>query len=317
MKKKQNLIIISIFGIVVIAALIVGLFLLRKPQTTVNRATEPMCPANGASCSWDSDETATSFKVDVIDQTTGETLLSTTTSNKAVQFTPIANHTYKCNVTPINSCGEGPIATASNTCIPEVTNTPTPSPSPSTEPSPTPISCQQPSTCKTAEACTADGGTTNGEQCSEAGTICCVPAESTPTPTATPSPTATPTNSPTPTLTSTPIPTYTPVPTSTTIPTNTPYPTYTPYPTSTHTPTPTPTTPSATWTPAPTYTPYPTYTKAPSPTPTEIVIAVNNTNTPTPTTQGTAAPTIPAAGVPVAWYIIFIPLALLGLGLIF
>lgn len=316
MKKKQKIAIITIFTSVILIGLVVALFLLNRTQTTVNRATEPMCPANGGSCSWESDGTATSFKVEVVDENTGQTILTTTTSNKAVQFTPLANHKYKCNVTPINSCGEGPVSSASNTCIPEVTNTPTPSPSPTLSPTPTTIACQQPSTCKTTEACTADGGTTNGERCEDASMICCVPAESTPTPTATPSPTPSPTNSPTPTASPTPSPTATPIPTFTPVPTNTPYPTYTPIPSATPTTIPTATL-YPTWTPAPTYTPRPTYTSAPSPTPTEIVIAVNNTSTPTPTSEGTAVPTIPSAGVPVAWYIIFVPLILLGIGLIF
>lgn len=300
--------------------MVITVFLLRRPQVTVPRATEPMCPANGATCTWDSDETATSFKVEIIDETSGQSLLSTTTSNKSLQFTAIPNHQYKCNVTPINSCGEGTAASGVNTCVPQATPTQEPSATPTVTPTPTILFCQAPSSCKTQEACTADGGTTNGEQCAEAGTICCVPADSTPTPTSTPTETPSPTNTPSPTATMTPIPTYTPVPTSTTIPTSTPYPTYTPYPTATQAPS---ATPALTATPGPTYTPYPTYTPAPtntgvpSPTPTEIVIVVNNTSTPTPTTQGTAAPTIPAAGIPVAWYVIFIPLALLGLGLIF
>lgn len=320
MKKNQKLLIISIFGFVLLISLIIGLFLLRKTPTINNRATEPMCPAQGASCTWESDGTATSFKVDVVDETSGKSLLSTTTTDKIVHFTPIPNHQYKCNVTPINSCGEGPSGSAVNTCIPQATPTQEPSATPTITPTPTIISCQQPSTCKTQEACTTDGGTTNGEQCSEAGTVCCVPPNSTPTPTATPTATPSPTNTPTPTTVPSATPTSTPLPTSTTIPTNTPYPTYTPYPTATHSPSSTPAstaTPGPTYTPYPTYTPVPTNTGAPNPSPTEIIIAVNNTNTPTPTRQGTAVPTIPSAGVPVAWYIIFIPLALLGLGLIF
>lgn len=308
MKKNQKLLIISLFGIVLLFGLIIGLYLLRRQPTTVNRATEPMCPANGATCSWDSDGTATSFKVEVIDETSGQTLLTTSTANKSIQFTPIANHKYTCKVTPINSCGEGTVGTASNTCIPQVTNTPTPTATPTVSPTPTIISCQLPSTCKTQEACTAEGGTTNGEQCSEAGTICCVPPDSTPTPT------STPTNTPSPTVTPTNTPTATPIPTFTPAPTSTPYPTYTPYPTSTTGPS---STPGPSWTPVPTYTPQPTYTGVPTPTPTEIIIAVNNTSTPTPTTEGTAAPTIPAVGVPAAWYVLLIPLVLLSLGLIF
>lgn len=324
MKKKQTLIIISIFILVLLAGMIITVFLLQRPQTTVPRATEtgPMCPANGATCSWDSDATATSFKVEIVDETTGSTLLTTTTSNKAVQFTPIANHQYKCNVTPVNTCGEGPVGSATNTCVPMSSPTPTPSEVPSVTPTPTVVMCQQPSSCKTSDQCTTDGGTPNDEHCSDAGTICCVPPSVTPTATPTVTNTPTPTNSPTPTATSTPIPTFTPVPTNTPYPTYTPYPTNTPLPTSTPRPTNTGT-PVPTWTPVPTYTPQPTYTPiptstgVPTATPTEIIIVVNNTNTPTPTTEGTSVPTIPAAGVPVAWYLVLIPVALLGLGLIF
>ncbi len=96
---------------------------------------------------------------------------------------------------------------------------------------------------------------------------------------------------------------------STVAPTNTPQPSDEPS-----------NTPQPSYTPQPTYTPAATYTAGPSPTPTEIIIVVNYTNTPGPTESGnneiTAVPTIPTAGVPVAWFLVLIPIALLTLGLV-
>src|SRR3990167_11039249 len=108
MKNKKTLTIISIFSFVVLIGLIIGLYLLKIPQPFVNRANQAICPAEGATCSFESDGTATSFKVEVIDQQTGQKILTTNTSEKSVRFTPIVNHKYTCKVTPINSCGEGP-----------------------------------------------------------------------------------------------------------------------------------------------------------------------------------------------------------------
>ena len=161
MKRKQTIILISIFAGVILIGLIIGLILLRGPQTFINRAA-PMCPANGSTCSWESKGTATSFNVEIIDQTTGQTLLSTTTTGKAIQFTPVVNHTYKCVVTPVNACGAGPATTGINTCVAASTPTPTQAPTSTPNPTPTVVMRQQPSTCMSNEACTTSGGTTNG-----------------------------------------------------------------------------------------------------------------------------------------------------------
>lgn len=158
-------------------------------------------------------------------------------------------------------------------------------------------------------------------------TISVVPTDS-PTPTVSittqPSPSVSPSISPSisPTTTITTSPTLSPSISPTISPTTNPSATVTPTTDPSHSPTPTVTnspTPNPSYTPVPTWTPQPTWTPPPgstaTPTPTEIILAVNNTNTPTP--QGASQPTIPSAGVPIAWFVVLIPLALLTIGLIF
>lgn len=367
-KTRKIPVTVAIYLAVLVLGLLTGLFLLRQPERDLTPGAEvgPVCPPNGASCSWESSDTGVTFKVTILDQSTGETLLETTTQDKLVTFTPLVGHAYKCSVVAVDpECGAGPEASTIGTCLAQVTETPTPTPTspplceapsscrpsdecaadgghegpadagicpepgqvccvpgeptptPTETPTPTPTTppvCEQPATCRPSSECSAGGGTTGTGSCDNPDHICCLPPEVTPTETPTPTSTSTPT--PTPTNTPTPTATYTPTPTSTPVPSNTPTPTNTPTPQATNTPGPT-WTPQPTYTPVPTFTPPPGATNTPTPTPTEIILIANN-NTPTPTpAQATAQPTVPAAGTPIAWFIVLIPIAMLALGMVF
>ena len=183
--------------------------------------TGGVCQADQAKCTWDLSSGATSYQVEVIDNTSGTTVASGTVNSPTREFpfqmTP--GNAYTCKVAPVSNCGVGAKAQGVGTCT--VSPTPTETPTPTNTPTPT---------------------------------VTITPTVSL---TATPTPTKTPT--PTPTKTPTPTATGTPTPTSTPVPTNTPFPTPTPtipLPTSTPTPTPvliaqqpTPTTPLPTPTP--------------------------------------------------------------------
>lgn len=159
------------------------------------------CQADQATCTWDLSTGATSYQVEVIDDSSGTTVASGTVNSPthtfAFQMTP--GNTYTCKVAPVSSCGVGAQAQGTGTCTisPTPTETPTPTitPTPTNTPTPTPTL--------------------------------------TVTPTITITPTPTPTKTPTPTVTSTPTPTTTPRPTNTPVPTATPtipLPTNTPVP---------------------------------------------------------------------------------------
>lgn len=199
-KKKKLLILLAI--LVLLAGLLTGLILIttQGPQYLKKKAVEEVsCPKDGATCSWSPAESATSYSYSITDETTGEVIKGTTDQTQ-VQFTPVVGHVYKCTVVPVNSCGEGPEATAQNICL---AGTPTPSPEESPTPTETP--------------------TLTPEITEE------------PTPTEEVIPTETPTPSPTEEI----LPTNTPLPTSQLQPTtpklavatNTPAPTITPTPT--------------------------------------------------------------------------------------
>jgi hypothetical protein len=156
--------------------------------------TAPVCKEDESKCTWDSLPDASEYIVKIIDTNTGETIKSGSVSASINEFTfaSLTDVSYKCEVTPVNQCGEG----TSESSPPLVCTAPTPTPTlPELTPSPsTPITSVEP----------------------------------TPTPTV---PELTPTNTPIPTSTPLPTPTNTPVPTNTPAPTQTPYPTNTPIPT--------------------------------------------------------------------------------------
>src|SRR3989344_1140771 len=229
MKKKNILIISLIFLTVLVIGFLTATFLLKEKPSLPSKATGPSCPADSGSCTWSSDESATSFRVRIIDQTTNTTILNKITSDKKVDFTPTANHSYKCTVTPINSCGEGEESSDTSTCTvitgtPAPTSTITPTPPTDTTPTITPEVSLTPSMTLTPSPT---------EEISSTPTPT-VEISSTPTPTEETSSTPTPaedistTPTRTPTLTQTPTPTRTLTPTPTKILSTTPARTHTP-----------------------------------------------------------------------------------------
>lgn len=184
-----------------ILGLITGTILITRPQIFKQEAAGPTCPVDGASCSWTTTP-GESYQYTITDITTGKTIKKGSTQTGRVGFTPIAGHRYRCEVTPVNTCGEGPLSVAENTCgvgrnVPTTTPTPTPTPIGrliTLTPSPTPTPETIPSPTPT-------------------------PLTLTPTPTPIPTLTLTPPPSPTPTLTPTPTPSPTPIPTFTPQPT--------------------------------------------------------------------------------------------------
>jgi hypothetical protein len=142
------------------------------------------CEVKEAQCTWDALDNTTQYKVTIIDTDTGAIVQSGVVNHPATSFTFPAEPAkkYTCEVTPVNSCGDGDTASAEGTC---------PVPTPTTVPSSTPSSPTD-TTSPTAQ-----------------------PSTTVPTATPNPAPTSTPTQQPT----STPIPTTvitgsTPVPTS-------------------------------------------------------------------------------------------------------
>lgn len=224
MKKKTILVISLVFITIVLLGFLASTLLLREPKTIPSKATEegPSCPAvNSGSCTWSSDDSATSFDVKIIDQTASKTVLEKTTSDKKVEFTPLAGHSYKCIVIPVNSCGKGPENSDIVTCE-LITGTPPPSETPTL--TPTVTETPPPGSTPTV---------TPEFTITPSLTFTPTPTEEiTSTPTPTPNLTETPTPSETPTPTETPAPTETPELTSTPAPSYTPLPTYTPYPSS-------------------------------------------------------------------------------------
>jgi len=210
MKKKNILLISLIFISVVLISFIATIFLLREKPTLPTKATGPSCPANTGTCSWSSDNTATSFNVKIVDQTTGATILDTNTSHKKVDFTPETGHSYKCLVSPVNSCGKGPESTDTTACT-IITGTVTPSPT--STPSPT-ITISV--TVTVTSTPPPDSTPTVTPEISPTPTLTLTPS---PTEEIQPTPTITLTNTPTPTSESLPSET----PASTLLPTNTPY----------------------------------------------------------------------------------------------
>ncbi len=237
--------------------------------------TPGSCPAEGASCEWDASKNATAYKYKITDKTSNKVIKEGTiapTNNEGsskVTFTPEADHTYECVVTPINSCAVGEPSVATNTCKAEEkptgtpTNTPTASPTgtPTHTPTATPTivpgcgnACESDAECPEGNTCTSEGsddGTKKCvlDKCLEEDAVCdetmCIytPPTNTPTHTPTATPTNTPTHTPTATPTSTGTPTSTPTPTERVLaenPTWTPVPTWTPAPNATSAPTSTP-----------------------------------------------------------------------------
>lgn len=153
-----------------------------------------------------------------------------------VTFTSEANKTYRCSVTPVNMCGDGPVESVSQLCSVPLSATPTftPTPTVTTPITPTPqeITCGYTPCNTTDKQCPANMTcvtTSKGNYCAmpllqnaciqNPSTETCCNAAPTLSPTLTPTQTPTPTITPKPTLTPTPTPTVTPIVTPTIIPT--------------------------------------------------------------------------------------------------
>lgn len=185
-----------------------------------------VCEPNVATCSWDSADNATSYHYVVTDITdNGSSVIKeddVDSDTTQIQFNSEPGHTYKCEVTSKNECGEASPAEGQSSCTlpsatptPGETSTPTPrntaTPTPENTSTPTPKNTSTPTPSKTATPTPRD--------------------TSTPTPKNTSTPTLTPTNSPTPTTPQGGIESPTPTPTTPAnefVPTETPVPTLPP-----------------------------------------------------------------------------------------
>jgi uncharacterized protein HemX len=93
-KKKKNGILLAVF-LVLIVGLAATVYIVSTGQTTniQNRATftQPnSCPVEGATCSWDAAQGATSYRYNVIDKATGASVKSGTTTANSITFTAVA-----------------------------------------------------------------------------------------------------------------------------------------------------------------------------------------------------------------------------------
>lgn len=225
------------------------------------------CPVGKALCQWDPVTGVTSYQVTINQVFPGTTRQPVQVVSQAVTapttqliFNATPGNTYECRVVTKNTCGDGPVAIATDSCPLGPTVTPTVTPTGTLTPTVTPTSTLTPTLSPTV----------------------------TPTGTLTPTLTPTITNTPTPTLTHTPTPTRTPTPTASLTPTRTP----TPPPTSTPRPpnTPPPTTvvvqgPTSTPAPTtvivqgPTNTPFPTGVPIPTNTPRPTIVPTGDSAT--------------------------------------
>lgn len=190
----MKIVLIIGLSVIVIAAIVASVILIRQPQDIRSRAQTPACtppsaPSNVvmeypacpndascnfslASCSWDAYAGAVNykFKATEVDSNTvikEETLASTQTK---VDFTVTSNKTYRCEISVVTSCGTGPSGRDELLCAVEaIVNSPSPSPvsSPSATPTPTPTptSAPAPLTCGTV-------GCANGSVACGTGLIC-------------------------------------------------------------------------------------------------------------------------------------------------
>ena len=142
-----------LLGLLAAILLVVGLFttliVIKQRQNTRQSASGPVCPVNGATCSWDSVAGATSYHYKVVNVSSNQVIKEGDTSQTSVLFTSEAGQTYSCSVNAINVCGAGDVTKTQATCpaVPTpttpVTNTPTltptvtPSPIPGASATPT------------------------------------------------------------------------------------------------------------------------------------------------------------------------------------
>lgn len=116
-KTTNNKIYLLLLFTVLTGGLISGLYLVQNRQIFENKAVGPMCPEFGASCSWDSLGPDTQYLYEITDETFGFIVSEGLTQKTSIPYTPILNHSYKCTVAGVNTCGQGPTQDVLTSCV--------------------------------------------------------------------------------------------------------------------------------------------------------------------------------------------------------
>lgn len=147
MKKLLSGKIIGVLAILfLIGAVLLTVWLSQKQQETRQQAQVTSCPVQFAICKWDSLGGGYTYKVTIVDATTGTIIAQNSIAATQLSFPASSGKTYRCDVSAVNSCGEGPKSSGTGSACPGVvaqapvasTPTPTPTPTPTLTPTPTP-----------------------------------------------------------------------------------------------------------------------------------------------------------------------------------
>lgn len=123
MRRKRLLSSISL--VIITGGLVLGIWGVSTHQRVRNYASFPQCPDNSASCRWDPLGSGVRYRYILRDVTDNRTLSEGETANWWLRYTPIVNHEYLCQVTPVTTCGSGPMAEVRTACaVPSPTATP-------------------------------------------------------------------------------------------------------------------------------------------------------------------------------------------------
>lgn len=103
--------------------------LIPPKQTTCNKPKEvtfitlscktcknEFCQIHNAKCTWNTDINSTSYKVELFDETEKIILAKGFTNKNVFSFTSLPNHTYRCTVQSINSCGSSVYVSTNTSC---------------------------------------------------------------------------------------------------------------------------------------------------------------------------------------------------------
>src|SRR3989344_500974 len=96
-----------IYLVLVVSGLVAAVSMVQLRQDLRKKAQSPICPVNGASCSWDKSVDATSYYVEIRDLNTGSVIAKGNTRKTMVNFSASFGHSYSCSVSAQNSCGTG------------------------------------------------------------------------------------------------------------------------------------------------------------------------------------------------------------------
>lgn len=129
---KQKLLIIVAF--VFVAVTVWGA---SRRQDIRNRAQSPACPDRSASCRWESSGSGVRYRYLIRDVTARSVVAEGETTTRWVRFTPVVDHVYRCEVTPVNACGAGPTSQTESLCALAASPMPSQTPSPTITPTPT------------------------------------------------------------------------------------------------------------------------------------------------------------------------------------